>query len=124
METGRRGGGAIARPFLAAAAGTFLLAGCATSRGPPPGSELIGRTLRIQTERGEVTSLRFRDNGGVRAVFRGGSLNGRWQASNRRLCFFWPRARRECWPYRSRFERGRTRTVTSDRGNVVRVTLL
>ncbi len=114
----------MARPLLVAAAGAVLLAACTTSRAPPPGGELIGRTLRIQTERGEVTSLRFRDNGAVRAVFRGGSLNGRWQASNRRLCFSWPRARRECWPYRSRFERGRTRTLTSDRGNVLRVTLL
>lgn len=120
----RRGGIGNARSLLAAAAATVLLAACATSRGPPPGSELIGRTLRIQTERGQVTSLRFRDNGSVRATFRGGSLNGRWQASKRRLCFFWPRARRECWPYRSRFERGRTRSLTSDRGNVVRVTLL
>ena len=102
-----------------------LLAGCATtSRGPEPGSELAGRTLRLQAANGEVTTLRFSDGGRVRASFRGRRLDGRWEASRRRLCFDWPSARRECWPYREPFVRGRTRTVRSDRGNVVRVTML
>ena len=119
-----RGGAGKERPLLATALAGIVLAGCATTPGPAPGSELIGRTLRMQTSRGEVTRLRFRDDGRVRAAFGGRSLDGRWRVSNRRLCFFWPRARRECWPYRSPFERGRTRTLTSDRGNAVRVTLL
>ncbi|MDQ4088316.1 MAG: hypothetical protein M3177_09965, partial [Pseudomonadota bacterium] len=94
-----------------------------TSRGPEPGAELVGRTLRMQTSRGDATTLRFRDEGRVRATFRGRSVEGRWRVRDRRLCFFWSGAPRECWPYRSPFERGRTRTVTSDRGNVVRVTM-
>ena len=105
------------------------MAGCSTlgiggRDGPEPGSELVGRSLRVQAANGEVTTLRFRDEDSVRATFRGRTLDGRWEESNRRLCFHWPRAPRECWPYSSRFERGRTRTLTSDRGNVVRVTLL
>ena len=110
--------------LAAASAAALLAAGCATTRGPAPGSELAGRTLRMQAANGEVTTLRFRDNGRVRATFRGRALDGRWEAGERRLCFFWPRVARECWPYRQRFERGRTRTLTSDRGNVVRVTML
>ena len=101
-----------------------LLAGCATTRGPAPGNELSGRSLRMETTRGDVTRLRFRDDGRVRADFRGRSIDGRWQVTDRRLCFFWSGAPRECWPYSRPFERGRTRTVTSDRGNVLRVTML
>ena len=109
---------------LTALAGLTLLAACATTpRGPPPGSELAGRTLRMETARGQVTDLRFRSDGAVRARFDGRTLDGRWEASRRRLCFFWPGAPRECWPYRTPFERGRTRTLTSDRGNVISVTL-
>ena len=114
---------------MPAAGAAALVAGCSTfglggGGGPEPGSELVGRSLRVRAANGEVTTLRFRDEDSVRATFRGRTLDGRWDASDRRLCFRWPRAPRECWPYRSRFERGRTRTVTSDRGNVVRVTLL
>jgi len=101
-----------------------LLAGCATTRNPTMGTELAGRSLRMETARGEVTILRFRENGRVRADFRGRTLAGRWQAANRRLCFFWTGAPRECWPYRAPFERGRARSVTSDRGIVLRVTML
>lgn len=75
------------------------------------------------TARGDVTDLRFRRDGTVRATFRRGSATGRWQVRDRRLCFFWSGAPRECWPYREPFERGRTRNLTSDRGNQLRVTL-
>jgi len=114
-------------PRLAAAAfaAALLTTGCATLRGgPEPGAELVGRTLRMETARGQVTRLSFRPGGEVRARFGRRTLDGRWQASRRRLCFRWPSAPRECWPYRQPFERGRTRTLTSDRGNVLRVTLL
>jgi hypothetical protein len=101
----------------------FLVAGCATTRGPEPGAELIGTTLRMQTAAGERTTLRFRDRRTVRAEFRGHSVDGRWRVRDRRLCFYWHGAPRECWPYREPFRRGRTLSVTSDRGNVVRVTM-
>lgn len=124
------------RSLAAALAAALLLSGCSTLRDilpgtapraearAAPGAELIGNSLRMQAANGEITDLRFRRDGAVRAEFRGRSLDGRWETGNRLLCFHWPSAPRECWPYRSAFERGRTRTLTSDRGNVVRVTLL
>ncbi|WP_114954620.1 hypothetical protein [Sphingosinicella terrae] len=101
-----------------------LLAGCATGRGAAPEGDLAGRTLRMAAANGQVTTLRFRGDGSVRAAFGRRHLDGRWRVAGRRLCFDWPNARRECWPYAEPFVRGRTRTVTSDRGNVVRVTML
>jgi predicted small secreted protein len=126
-ETGSeraRGRRASVRLLAPALAGALLLTGCATLRGGGQGQDLAGRTLRMETARGQVTTLRFGDRGAVRADFGQRSLDGRWTIERRRLCFYWPRAPRECWPYREPFERGRTRTITSDRGNVVRVTML
>ena len=112
------------RILPAALCGLILLSGCATIRGERSGSELVGRTLSMQTPRGEVTTLRFRSNGTVRATFARGSIVGRWQAEDGRLCFLWSGAPRECWPYSEPFVRGRTRTISSDRGNVLQVTML
>jgi hypothetical protein len=102
----------------------LAISGCATTRGPAPGDELAGRTLRMVTPGGQTTLLRFRQDRTVRAEFQGRSLAGRWSVDRRRLCFYWPRAPRECWPYRAPFVRGEARSVTSDRGNVLRVTLI
>jgi hypothetical protein len=110
--------------FLMPLLGAALVAGCATSRDSGPADALAGRTLRMTATNGQVTNLRFRADGSVRATFNRRSLEGRWRVSGRRLCFDWPQARRECWPYRAPFERGRTRTITSSRGNVVRVTAI
>jgi hypothetical protein len=62
----------------------------------------------------------------VTALFGRSQANGRYWARDNKLCFEWGgQARtRECWPYTQPFRRGQTRTVTSDRRNVVRVTLL
>jgi predicted small secreted protein len=119
-----REGRTSARLLAFALAGTLLLAGCATFRGAGQAQDLAGRTLRMETARGQVTTLRFRDDGRVRADFGQRSLDGRWRVEQRQLCFYWPRAPRECWPYGQPFERGRTQSITSDRGNVVRVTML
>ena len=105
----------------------FLLAasGCATfGGGGPSGEEIVGRAMRMESANGQTSRLSFRQDGTVRAAFGRNSVTGRWEADDGKLCFFWPNAPRECWPYRSRFERGRTRTLTSDRGNTIRVTLL
>ena len=111
------------KPFLAAFAPLALLAGCATVGDSPSRDSLAGSTLRMTATNGAVTTLRFRGDGTVSARFGRGTLEGRWRVADRRLCFDWPNAPRECWPYREPFERGRTRTITSDRGNVVRVTM-
>ncbi len=109
----------------------FGLGGCAMvprdgGPGPGPGAELIGRSARLVTNNGQASTLRFEPAGRVRALFGKNEVGGRWWTANERLCFEWGgQARtRECWPYQAPFRRGQTRTITSDRGNKVQVTLL
>jgi hypothetical protein len=90
--------------------------------GPPP-PEFVGRQMTVVAANGQITTLRFRRDGEVTARFGERETAGRWALERRRLCFTWGGSYRECWPYAQRFEQGRTRTITSDRGNVVRVTL-
>jgi hypothetical protein len=105
-------------------AATLAIAGCAGDRGRrDSGPEFAGRTMRVVAADGRVTTLRFRRGGTVLARFDGRESAGRWALQRRELCFTWARGFRECWPYRDRFERGRTVALTSDRGNRVRVTL-
>ena len=116
------------KPVLAAAAAAALLSACGTvrERSPEPrapGDELIGRTLRLETAAGQTTILNFQRGGLVTAEFGGNSTTGSWVAAANQLCFSWAGRSRDCWPYTRPFERGETVTVTSDRGNVVRVTL-
>jgi hypothetical protein len=106
-----------------------LASGCAMvprDRGAPPGAELIGRSARLVTNNGQGSTLRFEPAGRVRALFGKNEVAGRWWSEDARLCFEWAgQARtRECWPYETPFRRGQTRTITSDRGNKVQVTLL
>ena len=109
---------------LAAASALLMLGACATISGPREGRELVGETLRVETIRNEVSTLRFRRDGTVRAEFGGNELTGRWNVHAGQLCFFWRGAPRECWRYAAPFERGRTVSIRSDRGNRVRVTRL
>jgi hypothetical protein len=99
-----------------------LLAGCGGGREAPP-PEFVGRTLRVETAAGQVSNLDFRRDGSVTARFGSGETQGRWELERRRLCFTWRGDFHECWPYSAPFRRGRTTTITSDRGNVVKVTL-
>ena len=111
--------------FAASLGGSMLISACATVLpNTQPGAELAGQSLRVQTSRGDVSTLQFREDGAVRALFGERELIGRWELTDGRLCFFWGQAPRECWPYRGAFRRGQTVSVTSDRGNVVRVTRL
>jgi hypothetical protein len=90
----------------------------------PAGSELIGQSLRLETSGGQVSTLRFAENGVVRAQFGGREISGTWVSTGTQLCFAWAGSSRECWPYARPLVRGETVSLTSDRGNVVRVTLL
>ncbi|HEY9553461.1 hypothetical protein [Allosphingosinicella sp.] len=102
--------------------GSLTLAGCATLGLGGGGGGLAGETLRMETARGQTTHLLFQGDGTVRAAFGESVVTGRWEVVNRNLCFYWTGAPRECWPYPAPFRPGETRTFTSDRGNVVRVT--
>ena len=113
------------RPLLlsASALAALLLGGCVSVLGgPPPGSELVGRSAQLAPVRGQPSTLHFGPNGAVRSVFGRGQANGRWWVRNRRLCFLWA-GTQECWPYRRALRAGETRMIRSDRGNLVQVTL-
>jgi hypothetical protein len=114
---------------------SFLLLGaCSTLVPPSPrpdrtvtrpaGAELIGQSLRLETAGGQASTLRFGENGNVRAQFGDREITGTWVTTGTQLCFSWSGSSRECWPYAKPLVRGETVTLTSDRGNVVRVTLL
>lgn len=119
------------RSLIATAlSGSILLAGCTTfgggGGGNQAGAELLGRSAQMVSANGQTSVLHFDGGGNVRAAFNGREARGNWYVGGRRLCFIWGgnEATRECWPYASPFRRGQTRAITSDRGNVVRVTLL
>lgn len=107
-------------PLLA----SLALSGCVslTTRAPA-GQELVDRWLRVQPATGRVSTLHFRGNGTAVAAFGRQQVTGRWQVLGPNLCFFWRGAPRECWPYRSRFQRGVPKAITSDRGNRLTATL-
>jgi transposase len=73
--------------------------------------------------RGQVTNMRFGENGVVRAQFGSNEIVGSWLSTGTQLCFTWAASSRECWPYTRSLVPGETVTLTSDRGNVVRITL-
>lgn len=107
-----------------------LAAGCATTRAPEPeaaprplGSELVGRSVHVDAASGQGADIRFLPDGVAEAEFGGRTTRGNWVATGSQLCFSWAGRSRECWPYTAPFEPGETVTLTSDRGNVVRVTL-
>jgi hypothetical protein len=108
---------AVASVCLAAA-----LAGCVAGRGRSE-PEFVGRELSVEARNGQVSTLRFRGDGNVMARFGERETEGRWALEDRRLCFTWAGNFRECWPREAPFRRGRTVTITSDRGNVVQVTM-
>ena len=111
--------------LLATASAGLLLSGCASiiprDRGPV---SPIGQTLQVIAANGAESRMQFRSDGRVVAAFGERSLTGNWEMEGDNLCFRWGAAPRECWPYRGGFQQGRTVSVTSDRGNVVRVTRL
>jgi hypothetical protein len=119
---------------MAIGLGFLLLGACSTLVPPSPradrvgmrpaGAELIGQSVRLETANGQASTLRFADNGVVRAQFGSQEVAGTWVATGTQLCFSWSGTSRECWPYSRPLVRGETMTLTSDRGNVVRVTLL
>jgi hypothetical protein len=99
------------------------LAGCATGGRRSEEPEFVGRAMTVQTSAGQLSTLRFQQDGTVIARFGEQETRGEWSLDARQLCFTWARNFRECWPYTAPFRRGRTTTIRSDRGNVVQVTL-
>jgi len=113
----------MASRFLLSLCIASALAGCATNRRGSEEPEFVGRSMRVETATGQVTTLRFERDGTVIARFNERESEGRWSLEPRQLCFTWARNFRECWPYTQRFREGRTVSIRSDRGNVVQVTM-
>lgn len=111
------------RRIVAVAAMSLAAAGCATMGGQMREPEFVGRTVTVQTQSGQTSNLHFRRDGTVEARFGERRTEGRWELGGGRLCFTWARDFRECWPHTEPFRVGRTETIRSDRGNVVRVTM-
>ena len=114
------------KPLVAiAVSGALLVGGCASIMGDGRrlGSELVDRRVRLEPARGQASTLHFNRDGTVRSVFGQREASGRWAVRNKQLCFTWAGSFRECWPYVVPLQPGQTRTITSDRGNVVKVTL-
>jgi hypothetical protein len=87
-------------------------------------SDPSDQTLRVVAANDAEVLLRFQRDGQVVATFGGDTAIGLWTTGAEGLCFRWGREPIECWPYERPFVRGQTVTVTSSRGNVVRVTRL
>jgi len=102
-----------------------LVAGCSTLvPRTAENNSPAGQTLRVIAADGSESRMQFRQDGAVVAAFGSRSIQGEWNVQNEGLCFRWGQAPVECWPYNGPFRRGETITVTSTRGNVVRVTRL
>jgi hypothetical protein len=100
------------------------LAACVGPGRGDRGPEFVGRPLRVEAANGALSTLFLRPDGSVEARFNGNATEGRWEFREGMLCYFWKNGSyRECWPHEAPFEPGRTETVRSDRGNVVKVTM-
>lgn len=87
--------------------------------------ELVGRTARVELADGRTILVRYNADGtAIMTGPAGLNLTGRWFVASEELCFDWPGQPRECWPYPAPAQPGQTVTSRSDRGQVIRTTLL
>jgi len=99
------------------------LAGCVTPRGGDRMPEFVGRPISVQGASSQVTILFLHPDGSVEARYGGKMTMGQWEFGDGNLCYIWKGDYRECWPHTAPFVPGRTETVRSDRGSVVKVTM-
>ena len=100
--------------------------------GPPVagaiGSELYGPGVTVRAEiQGDTNTLTFRPDGTVSNLVHSTNqtVQGHWWVANNQLCIHWQGAsRNECWPYPRALQAGQTVTLTSNRGNTTRITML
>ena len=113
----------MTRKYLLPLLGVIALAGCVTPRHGDREPEFVGRAIRVQAATGQITTLFLHPDGTVEARFDGKTRAGRWSFGDGNLCYIWSGDYRECWPHTAPFIPGRTETVRSSHGNVVKVTL-
>jgi hypothetical protein len=119
------------QPVAAAPAGAAAVA-AATYPAPPGagelGSELYAPNATVRVDlRDDTNTLTFHSDGTVDNLVHSNKMvaHGRWWVAANQLCINWSGTNRpECWPYPVAWVPGETMTLTSDRGNSVRATLI
>lgn len=92
-----------------------------------PPAELAGTVIRAETLDGTVMNrVHFYPDGVIHIVPEDGSaaIPGTYAVQNNQLCLTWQPRGTECWPYERAFVEGQTVTLTSNRGQMARVTLV
>lgn len=129
--------------YAATLGGALVLAGCASSGSDlevaatdnpvpetvlvAPPSDLTGTVIRAATLDGDVVNrVHFYPNGVIHIVPESGdvAIPGTYEVANNQLCLNWAPRGIECWPYTRAFQMNETVTLTSDRGQMARVTML
>ena len=113
----------LAAAFIAAVAGSTLMAGTASAQTMPNGAELRGATVQVDLANGATNTVTFNPDGTASIQGATESVPGRWYVQGSSLCLEAGGAR-ECWPYQSMFRDGQTVTLTSDCASTSRWTAL
>jgi hypothetical protein len=113
----------IAAAFVAAMAGSTMMAQSASAQTMPDGSELRGATVQVELADGVVNTVTFNPDGTASIQGRTQTVPGRWWIENQRLCLE-AEGDRECWPYNSAFQNGQMLVLTSDCASTSRWTAL
>ena len=128
---------------IGAAGAAFLIAGCASNDGGyevadsgesvsevalvAPPAELDGTVIRAASVDGSVVNrVHFYPDGAIRIVPEDGqsALPGTYTVQGEQLCLHWQPRGSECWPYARAFQPGETVSLTSNRGQTLRITLV
>lgn len=93
----------------------------------PPPSDLAGTVIRAATVDGDIVNrVHFYPNGVIHIVPEDGAaaIEGTYAVRDDMLCLDWAPRGTECWPYTRAFQMGETVTLTSNLGQMARVTMV
>jgi hypothetical protein len=113
----------VAAAFVAAVAGSTLMAGTASAQTMPNGAELRGATVQVELPNGVTNVVTFNPDGTASIQGATETVPGRWYVQGSNLCLEASGAR-ECWPYQSAFRDGQSVVLTSDCASTSRWTAL
>ena len=113
----------VAAAFVAAVAGSTLMAGTASAQTMPNGAELRGATVQVELPNGVTNVVTFNPAGTASIQGATETVPGRWYVQGSNLCLEASGAR-ECWPYQSAFRDGQSVVLTSDCASTSRWTAL
>ena len=113
----------VAAAFVAAVAGSTLMAGTASAQTMPNGAELRGATVQVELHNGVTNVVTFNPDGTASIQGATETVPGRWYVQGSNLCLEASGAR-ECWPYQSAFRDGQSVVLTSDCASTSRWTAL